>query len=84
MSNLTDHVVSLEIAKELKEAGYPQNTLFSWFNGNYTSKRELDNWTVASSLQTHGGLKKHYTAPLASEIVELLPKRFFWGGSIWK
>jgi len=62
------HVVSLELSKKLKEAGYLQEGEFWWkitpkkFNGKYA----ID---FGFSIATEG----EFVAPLASELMERLP-----------
>ena len=67
---IENHVVSLELAKQLKEVGYPQESLFYW--KNYRGVRE-DAWEL--SQKNDPGLLSfsQYAAPLASELGEELP-----------
>ena len=61
------HCVSLELAKELKEAGWKKETEFyhDWKNDRIISKiKDID----------IGWYKDCYSAPLATEILEELPK----------
>lgn len=72
MTTLKDHVVSLELAKELKAAGYPQdNCLFMW---TYDPIKKLayvhDSDTIFNFEKEEDLLT---AAPLASEIGEMLP-----------
>lgn len=64
--------VSLELAKQLKEAGYPQESLFYWWEDTYGIEKNAHlhdkephnpkgGWTI-------------FSAPTASEIGEELPK----------
>lgn len=64
---LNEHVVSLELAKKLKEAGYPQESLFYWWD----IKRDR----LCSELPTGDYDKNNYiSAPIASELLEELPR----------
>lgn len=77
MTNLEHHVVSLELAKQLKEAGYPQDRVGFWWT-RWSDKWELtmvpnDDDFVAIT----GGSIERRKAPLASELMIQLPKRFF-------
>ncbi len=63
-----NHVVSLELAKKLKEVGYPQKGEFWWIEFK-TNKYDLyDGHT--SPARWSGG---RCVAPLASELMERLP-----------
>jgi hypothetical protein len=53
--------VSLELAKELKEAGYPQDTYFQWFEDGSLVHTESRNPL------------RCIAAPIADEILDLLP-----------
>jgi len=85
---LEDIVVSLELAKELKEAGYPQeDSLFYWFMvaGEGEKSRHIifndpDNGYCTNSSCNHNPI----SAPTASELGEYLknpiqPKDFPYG-----
>lgn len=74
---LTDICVSLELAKQLKEAGYSQESLFSWYNSNYTGNKDLDSWSVHQSNKPCGGLKNVCAAPVSEEISAQLPEIIF-------
>lgn len=75
---MTNHVVSLDLAKQLKEAGYPQGTEFYWHrrgkdvseNPAYKS-RVIDQRT----LNTMSDQGSYVAAPLATELLEQLPPR---------
>ena len=60
------HCVSLELAKQMKEAGWKKKTEFWWIFPSGSHKGfELVNFRPLSS--------EHYPAPLATEILEELP-----------
>lgn len=64
---LEDLCVSLELAKELREAGYPQISFMAWQN-NKLRDYGLYDWTKASP--------EAYASPTASELGEQLPAWF--------
>lgn len=75
-----NHVVSSEIAKELKEAGWKKETEFWWnahdrldldTNTTYKDNFSLDNFNKWGNVC--GGYES-LSAPLATEILEELPK----------
>lgn len=66
---LENQVVSLELAKQLKEAGYPQEGLWYW-TGDITNEIELRNSIHWSSGQR---FKKVYTAPTVAELLGKIP-----------
>lgn len=65
---LKDICVSLDLAKQLKEAGYKQDSLFLWEIG-------LDNkpYLVKSYSANEADMSRLFSAPTASEIGERLP-----------
>lgn len=66
------HVVSLEIAKQLKEAGWKKETEF-WWNWNCASAE----WILMNenmSLRETYPYEESIAAPLATEILEELPE----------
>lgn len=72
------HVVSLELAKQLKGAGYPQEACFYWIEAyeNYKITAEAyEGWVVRSKYNAFDKIPedKKFAAPLASEIGEQLP-----------
>lgn len=75
MNDIKNHVVSENLAKELKKAGFPQNNHFGWIAGCVMAFPETMIWECA--------------APLASEIGERLPawiysaKNNFGGGGAY-
>lgn len=69
MTNLSNHCVSLEIAKELKAAGYDQeSTIFGYYEN-------ADTHELLYSPELKPMMDKWIAAPLASEIGELLPAK---------
>lgn len=66
------HVVSLELAKQLKEAGYPQDGIF-WWCGYYDTEDDEVIWNVKFSHGKPTAPRYVYPAPLASELGEELP-----------
>lgn len=73
---LTSHLVSLDLALALRDAGYPQSdSLFIWTRA-WTRKggtlRKDGKWYIAYN-QYHG--EGNLAAPLASEILEVLPRQ---------
>lgn len=76
---LQNHVVSLELAKKLKENGFPQTTLCHWVEIYNKGKMQVffdDHWDTISGEWGDGStIADHvnYAAPLATEIGELLP-----------
>jgi len=75
MSNqeLESHVVSLEIAKQLKEEGWKKETEFWWEWGQMSKKWDIvKNITCPNNGVDRFGVD-YYPAPLATEILEELP-----------
>jgi len=75
------HCVSLEIAKQLKESGFKKETEFCWEHYNKAvigKKRILQgelNWKLTKGMVCKwDGRLAHYPAPLATEILEELPR----------
>ena len=70
MSNqkLESHVVSLEIAQELVEAGWKKETEFRWYQ-QYDKEWKLRHKAVVKE----GWVYQSIPAPLATEILEELP-----------
>lgn len=77
---LTDICVSLELAKQLKEAGYSQESLCHWVDtdddGEFTLHLDDEwdtvsgEWGDGSSISEH----KNFAAPTAAKLGEQLPK----------
>jgi hypothetical protein len=73
------HVVSLELAKQLKEAGWKKETEFCWA---LCADMSSTNFGTGEFRITTGGLSsetkvEHYPAPLATELLEELPDMSF-------
>jgi len=73
---LTDIVASLELAKQLKEAGYPQESLFEWVNtkGGFTKLISVYSGDEISTEVVYGKIIDRFAAPTATEIGEQLPE----------
>lgn len=71
--SLEQHVVSLELAKQLKESGYPQKSLFYWREWVADGVSEIKTTDGDEDLNDGLGVVKLYSAPLASELGEQLP-----------
>lgn len=68
------HVVSLGLSKALKKAGYPQEGIFWWVtNSQPTGQIVSDNMLLVGE-QNRGAKYPMWIAPLATEILEKLPK----------
>lgn len=64
--NIKNHVVSLELSKQLKISGYPQQSFFYWAAIG-------DSWTLRSPDYPKRPAGEIVAAPLASELGEQLP-----------
>jgi len=82
MSELKDIVTELELSKQMKEKGFPQKGLFSWYFtriANYQLWKTIDNksdWTD----EDHEWLtfaNIFCLAPTAEEILKELPKSIY-------
>jgi hypothetical protein len=62
-----NHVVSLELAKKLKEAGYPQEGEFWWW-------KNTDGYVVGNN-----NIGAICSAPMVGELIELLPRGIEFG-----
>jgi hypothetical protein len=80
---LSDIVVSLDLAQELKEAGYPQESLFYW---ETTKESQVPNGNVVTRqskfLNQGDNMLEWYAAPTASELGEKLPFHFTSGKTL--
>ena len=65
---MTDHVVSLEIAKKMDEAGWEKKTEFYWRVGRITKQAIVVSWEHLDNVNQYDWIK----APLATEILEEL------------
>jgi len=84
INKLEDVCVKLELAKKLKEAGYPQESLFYWVDtdddGDITLHLE-DEWSTVSGEWGDGSSLKehqHFSAPTASELAENIGEHILW------
>jgi hypothetical protein len=71
MTDIKNHVVSLEISKQLKEAGWKKETEFWWSREYEQDKYEL---TRSYSRFQSADPLPHLSAPLSTEILEELPR----------
>lgn len=72
---LQNHVVSLRLAKEMKELGFPQDTLFIYYNVSAVSAEESSKFNLVpqeTDLELEP-IDEIVAAPLASELGEWLP-----------
>lgn len=77
---LTTHVVSRELAEELKAAGWPQGgSCFAWFRWRKSGKVFLDEGSSTDHSLTVCGKTDHAekiaAAPLATELMGRMPTR---------
>ena len=68
--SIESHVVSLEMAKKLKEAGWKKETEFWWSREKEQDKYKL---TYSYSKFQSADPLPHFAAPLATEILDELP-----------
>lgn len=73
--SIKSHVVSLELAKKLKAAGYPQSSEFWWRELKMTDSKETRLF-LASELGGQTIKDADFAAPLATEIARYLPEGF--------
>jgi len=78
--NIEQKVTSLELSKQLKEAGFPQRTAFYWWRPNFTT----NNWCI-EYWQSYPGIidDRVIAAPLPCELGEMLPSQLN-DGSYWE
>ncbi len=69
---LTDICTSLDLSKQLKEAGYPQESLFAWGKDRDFYSGEDKGWTI--EMYKHGHPSGLISAPTSSELGEVLLK----------
>lgn len=72
MTDIIKHVTSLELSKELKEAGVPQNSCFYWIKNSRGESKVVSERTVPGGISTHF-YEVLCSAFLASEIYNMLP-----------
>ena len=74
---LQDQVVSLELSKQLKEAGYPQEGIWWWIKGKNHMKGKIE-LSLDNPSSTVGFVhwSKIAVAPTVAELGEALPKRY--------
>ena len=75
---LKDQVVSLELAKKLKKAGYPQKSLYKWCDygdkgSAYPTLMDSGSRTVRATSYGVSLVPKFYSAPTVAELGERLP-----------
>ena len=88
---------SLEISKQLKEAGYPQESLFTWIQCEEPDEFSLEKTEHAIELIKFDGIRDDtgtfheiFAAPTASELGEQLPNEIIisekthWFLTTWK
>jgi len=66
---ISEQVVSLELAKEMKELGLPQDSFWSWQIHKKWKTKQL----ILSMAKTKPEIFDFYSAPTVSEIGERLP-----------
>jgi hypothetical protein len=66
------HCVSLELAKQMKEAGFNKETEFWWVHNKIRDTWEIK-YGLSECIKEHQESWEHYPAPLATEILEELP-----------
>ena len=72
---LEQQVVSLELAKQLKESGVKQDSLFYWYGNGVTTEFRVvsEEWLHQPRLET-SDLKQKVSAFTVAELGEMLPK----------
>jgi len=68
------HCVSLEIAKQLKEVGWKKETEFWWVYNKLRDEHKIC-YGLSDCCKNHSESWEYYHAPLATEILEELPKK---------
>ena len=73
MTDITKHVTSLQLSRELKQIGVPQISYFYWVKGNseYESEWRVEHDVRGNEIYNTFFIK--YSAFLASELWEILP-----------
>lgn len=68
MKTLQDITVSLDLAKELKKLGFPQDTYFYW-----SKNMDLKNWKIENRQFYKIDKRSDMSAPTTEELLEWLP-----------
>lgn len=71
--SLHNHTVSRELAIALKEAGWPQESLFYWRSP--LPHHGWNEWSLGESELGHGS--EAFASPTASELMERMPDGYF-------
>jgi hypothetical protein len=80
---LSEQVVSLEIAKRLKELGVEIDSLFWWNHFKSYAPKFEPTWAISDYLESdikHSVVEVGISAPTASELAEMLPECY----PVWK
>lgn len=75
---MKNHVPSLDLCKQLKEAGYPQEraTYFRWLNfGDLIDGKDFRT-LLSENFNSEDDTKEWYAAPLLTELLENLPSDY--------
>lgn len=82
-----NHCVSLELSKQLKEAGYKQEGEFCYSLVQYGIEGKKE-WGLSKNSSMVGIPEnseiERCVTPLASEIMEMLPREIFLDGEFWE
>ncbi len=73
------HCVSLEIAKQLKEVGYPQKTIWCWVFNKGRYENENRTYLLETCNAYNFKPNNYWCSPLATEILEELPRKWVMG-----
>jgi len=81
MTSLQNHVVSLPLAKRMAELGFEQKSLFCWLvieklNGSSRDEKVYYTEYTNGLCITADSAASKYSAYLASELGEMIPKKF--------
>lgn len=72
---LKKQCASLELSKELKELGYPQESLFYWVTDEQDRFQKLSTKIVLNDkVNDYGSYWSKYSAPTTAELGEILPQ----------
>jgi hypothetical protein len=75
--DLSLQVVSLELARELKENGYPQDGLWDWYcqvGGIVCDTDKRGKWIIRPASERHQGFGLRFVTPTVAELGERLPE----------